>query len=123
METRRDVFQAIADPTRRKIIGILAHQSMNLNRISDNFEMSRQAVSLHIKILQECNLVSIKKHGRERICEAKLENLNEVYEWVEQYNIFWTRKLKALKHVVENTPTEPSKTLKNKPTYPPKRNK
>ncbi|GAA4274271.1 hypothetical protein GCM10022258_35670 [Aquimarina gracilis] len=96
---------------------------MNLNRISDNFEMSRQAVSLHIKILQECNLITIRKYGRERICEAKLENLNEVHQWTEQFGIFWSQKLKALKHVVEYTSTEPPKTSKNRPIDPPKRNK
>ncbi len=101
METKRDVFQAIADPTRREIIGLLAKQSMNLNSIAENFTMSRQAVSLHIKILQECNLIAIKQQGRQRICEAKLEKLNEVHEWTEQFNLFWTKKLHALKHVVE----------------------
>ncbi len=121
METRRDVFQAIADPTRREIIGMLAQQSMNLNAISENFDMSRQAVSLHVKILQECNLIAIRQQGRERICEAKLEKLNEVHQWTEQFSIFWTKKLQALKQVVENLPNMPSKTLKSKPIDSPKK--
>ncbi len=111
MEIRRDVFQAIADPTRRKIIDLLANQSLNLNAISENFNMSRQAVSLHIKILQECNLIAIKQQGRQRICEAKLEKLNEVHDWTAQYSIFWTKKLQALKHIVEaesKTASDPS---------------
>ncbi len=108
MEIKRDVFQAIADPTRRKIIGLLATQSMNLNTISENFEITRQAVSLHIKILEQCNLVSIRQEGRERICEAKLEKLNEVHQWTEQFSIFWTKKLQVLKQVVENSPKTPS---------------
>ncbi len=121
METRRDVFQAIADPTRREIIGMLAQQSMNLNAISENFDMSRQAVSLHVKILKECNLIAIRQQGRERICEAKLEKLNEVHQWTEQFSIFWTKKLQALKQVVENPPNMPSKTLKSKPIDAPKK--
>ncbi len=101
MEARRDVFQAIADPTRRKIIGLLADSSKNLNSISENFNMSRQAVSLHIKILQECDLIVVQQKGRERICEVQLEKLNEVYEWTDQFRTFWTNKLHALKKVVE----------------------
>ncbi|KIO76825.1 ArsR family transcriptional regulator [Pedobacter lusitanus] len=93
---RRDVFQAIADPTRREILNMIAHQSLNLNAVADNFEISRPAISKHIKILNECGLIAIKQQGRERICEAKLEKLNEVSEWIEQYRIFWTAKLDAL---------------------------
>ena len=96
METRRDVYQAIADPTRRSIIQLLSRGSMNLNSIADKFEVSRQAVSLHIKILNECGLVAIKKQGRERYCEAHLQKLKEVSKWTEQYSSFWTSKLDAL---------------------------
>lgn len=96
MEARRDVFQAIADPTRRQIIGMVATQSLNLNSIADNFDMSRQAISLHIKILTECGLIAIKQQGRERFCEAKLEKLNEVSIWIEQYRQFWESKLDTL---------------------------
>jgi len=63
---RRDVFQAIADPTRREIINLIAHQSLNLNSIADNFTVSRPAISKHIKILTECGLVTIKQEGRRR---------------------------------------------------------
>jgi len=93
---RRDVFQAIADPTRREILNMIAHQSLNLNAVADNFEISRPAISKHIKILTECGLIEIKQQGRERYCEAKLEKLNEVSQWVEQYRVFWTAKLDAL---------------------------
>jgi DNA-binding transcriptional ArsR family regulator len=93
---RRDVFQAIADPTRREIINMIAHQSLNLNSIADKFHISRPAVSKHIKILTECGLITIKQQGRERHCEAKLQKLNEVSGWVEQYRKFWTQKLDAL---------------------------
>ncbi len=101
MEIRRDVFQAIADPTRRKIIGMIAQQPVNVNTIAEQFDVSRQAISLHLKILSECGLLNIKQSGRERLCEAKLEKLNEVHEWVQQYHKLWTGKLKALKAFVE----------------------
>ena len=96
METRRDVFQAIADPTRRAILGVLALQSLTLNAVAQNFEISRPAISKHVKILEECGLITIKQQGRERYCEAKLDKLNEVSEWVEQYSKFWETKLDAL---------------------------
>ena len=72
MEIRRDVFQAIADPTRREIIGLLANQTLNLNAVADNFDVSRQAISLHIKILTECGLLVVKKQGRERYLQGKV---------------------------------------------------
>src|SRR6058998_1117855 len=93
---RRDVFQAIADPTRRAIIHLVARQSMNLNAVAENFDVSRPAISKHIKILTECGLIAIKKQGRDRFCEAKLEKLNEVSDWIEQYKQFWETKLDAL---------------------------
>src|SRR5579862_9494285 len=90
---RRDVFQAIADPTRRAIINAIANRSMNLNTVAEKFDVSRPAISRHIKILTQCGLVTIKQVGRERYCEAKLQKLNEVSQWVEQYSTFWTQKL------------------------------
>ncbi len=96
MEARRDVFQAIADPTRRAIIGMVAKEPVNVNTIAEQFDVSRQAISLQLKILAECGLLTIKQQGRERICEAKLEKLNEVNEWIIQYKQFWETKLDAL---------------------------
>lgn len=93
---RRDVFHAIADPTRREIINLIAHKSLNLNSVAENFDVSRPAISKHIKILMECGLLVINQQGRERYCEAKLEKLNEVSDWVEQYRKFWNAKLDAL---------------------------
>jgi DNA-binding transcriptional ArsR family regulator len=95
---RRDVFQAIADPTRREIINMLAYKSLNLNSVAENFNVSRPAISKHIKILTECGLVVINQQGRERYCEAKLDKLNEVSHWVEKYRAFWTKKLDALEN-------------------------
>jgi len=93
---RRDVFQAIADPTRRAIINMIAHQPLNVNTVTENFDVSRTAVYKHIKILTECGLIEIKQQGRERFCEAKLQKLNEVSDWVEQYRQFWNARLDSL---------------------------
>ncbi len=106
---RRDVFQAIADPTRREIINMIAHRSLNLNSVAESFQISRPAISKHIKILTECGLIVIKQKGRERYCEAKLQKLNEVSEWIEQYRIFWTKKLDALEHFLEEKTTKSNK--------------
>ncbi len=96
IEARRDVFQAIADPTRRQIINLIASQPMNLNTIAGNFGISRPAISQQIKILADCGLIVIRQQGRERICEAKLESLSEVANWVEQYRQTWERRLDKL---------------------------
>jgi DNA-binding transcriptional ArsR family regulator len=101
METRRDVFQAIADPTRRAIIHLVVNQPRNLNAIAENFDVSRQAISLHIKILTECGLITVTRQGRERYCEAKLEQLNEVSAWIDQYRMFWEAKFDSLENYLE----------------------
>ena len=93
---RRDVFQAIADPTRREIINIIAGKPLNQNSVAEKFDISRPAISKHIKILTECGLIVIKQQGRERYCEAKLQKLGEVSDWVEQYRKLWTAKLDSL---------------------------
>ncbi len=93
---RRDVFQAIADPTRRQIINMVAHKSLNLNSVAEQFEVSRPAISKHIKILTECGLVVINQKGRERFCEAKVEKLTEVSDWVEQFREMWEAKFDSL---------------------------
>lgn len=100
---RRDVFQAIADPNRRAIINLLASERLTINQIADNFDVSRPAISKHIKILTECGLVVIKPQGRERYCEARLRNLRQVSEWIEQYKKFWNSKLDALEDFLEKT--------------------
>ncbi|HEV7620926.1 MAG TPA: metalloregulator ArsR/SmtB family transcription factor [Flavisolibacter sp.] len=95
---RRDVFHAIADPTRREIINIISNQTINLNAIAENFDISRPAISKHIKILTECGLIIIKQQGRERYCEANLKSLKQVSQWTDQYRSFWTKKLDALEN-------------------------
>jgi DNA-binding transcriptional ArsR family regulator len=99
---RRDVFQAIADPTRRDIINLLAHQSMNLNAVADNFAISRPAVSKHIRILTECGLILVSKQWRERYCKANLRKLQQVAEWTAQYRQFWEKQLDSLGEFLES---------------------
>ncbi|NCI51219.1 winged helix-turn-helix transcriptional regulator [Sediminibacterium roseum] len=111
---RRDVFQAIADPTRREIINMLSHRSLNLNSVADQFDVSRPAISKHIKILTECGLVVIRQQGRERFCEARLDQLNEVSDWVEQYRSFWTAKLDSLEQYLASLQNKKKKHGKRK---------
>ena len=98
---RRDVFQAISDPTRREIIHLIAYQPLNLNTIAENFQMSRPAISQHMKVLIECGLVTVHQKGRERYCEARLDKLDEVAQWVEQYRMVWQQKHDRLDKVLE----------------------
>jgi DNA-binding transcriptional ArsR family regulator len=93
---RRDVFQAIADPSRRAILDLLANRRLTLGSIAEYFDISRPAISKHIKIPEECGLVTVTKQGRERFCEVRPEKLNEVSDWVSQYRKFWEEKLDAL---------------------------
>jgi DNA-binding transcriptional ArsR family regulator len=102
MEIRRDVFQAISDPTRRNIIQLLSQQSLNLNAVAGHFDISRPAISKHIKILTECGIVIIRLEGRERLCRTDLGKLKEVDKWLEQYRKFWNQKLDALGDFLEN---------------------
>jgi DNA-binding transcriptional ArsR family regulator len=111
---RRDVFQAIADPTRREIIHMLAQQSLNLNAVADRFDISRPAISKHIKILTECGLVTIHQQGRERLCEAKLDSLDEVSDWVHQYRQFWENKLDSLEAYLTTLQSKTKKPGKKK---------
>ena len=92
METRRDVFQAIADPTRRAILLLIAAQAMTPNAIADEFNSSRQAISKHIQILTECELVKQEKKGREIYYHVNANKINEIDKWVEQFrNILETQ--------------------------------
>jgi DNA-binding transcriptional ArsR family regulator len=93
---RRDVFQAIADPHRRAILSLLANEKLTLSGVAKHFEISRPAISKHIKILSECGLVVVRKQGRERYCEARLESLEEVSDWVEQCRSQWEQRFDRL---------------------------
>jgi len=106
MKTRRDVYQAIADPTRRAIINMVASEPHNVNAIAEKFDVSRQAISLHIQMLIDCGLLVVKQQGRERLCQAHLNQLGEVFEWVEQYRQHFERKLDALETYIEKIKKE-----------------
>jgi DNA-binding transcriptional ArsR family regulator len=101
MTMRRDVFQAIADPTRREIIQLLSKQSLNVNAVADNFDISRPAISRHVRILTECGLLVIRQQGRERYCQADLRKLKQVADWTDRYREFWIKKLDALEEFLE----------------------
>ncbi|MBI3153256.1 MAG: winged helix-turn-helix transcriptional regulator [Chloroflexi bacterium] len=103
---RRDVFQAIADPNRRAILGLLAQQRLTLNGVAENFRISRPAVSRHIKILKECGLVVVIPEGRERYCEVRFDRLNEVTDWVEQYRQLWEQRFDRLDDILEKMKKE-----------------
>ena len=113
---RRDVFQAIADPTRRAIINMVAHQTLNLNAVAEKFDISRPAISKHIKILTECGLIVIHQQGRERYCHANLKQLKQVVDWTQQFQAFWTQKLDALGAFLEKD--EQAKPLNKKSLTP-----
>ena len=111
---RRDVFQAIADPTRREILNMVAHQPLNVNTVAGNFDVSRTAIYKHMKILTECGLIVVTQQGRERYCEARLQKLNEVSNWIEQYRQFWNTKLDALEdYLYELQKPKPKTKRKN----------
>lgn len=111
---RRDVFQAIADPTRREIIHMIASQPLNMDSVAGNFSVSRTAVYKHIKILTECGLVVVRQQGRERYCEARLERLSEVSSWVEQYRKLWTARFNTLENYLKELQSKPAAPAKKK---------
>lgn len=102
MEKRRDVFQAIADPTRRDILGLIAKEPLNLNSIAENFDISRSAVSQHMKVLDESGLVLIRKKGRQRFCHIRPQKIKEVDEWLEQFRRHWEDRFRQLDQVLFN---------------------
>ncbi|MEI2738405.1 MAG: transcriptional regulator [Chitinophagaceae bacterium] len=103
---KRDVFKAIADPTHREIINMISIQSLTLNAVAEKFKISRLATQKHIKILTECSLIVIKQKGRERLCEAKLQKLNEVSNWIEQYKQFSETRQHALENYLVEIQTQ-----------------
>ena len=100
------MFQAIADPNRRAILGLLARERLTLNGVAENFRISRPAVSRHIKILRECGLVVVIPQGRERYCEAHFDKLSEVSDWLEQYRQLWEQRFGRLDDILEEMKKE-----------------
>lgn len=114
MIARRDVYQAIADPTRRDIIHLLAGKPHNLNSVVSEFDVSRPAIAKHLRILTECGLVEVRQDGREKFFEARLSRLKEVSDWTDQYRVFWTKKLDALGRFLERSTDKPAKRKNSK---------
>lgn len=102
MDTRRDVFQAIADPTRRAIIALIALQAMTPNAIADNFNTSRQSVSKHLRILAECELIKQEQQGREIYYSLKIEKMKEIDSWLTQFREIWETQFNQLDQVLLN---------------------
>ena len=93
---RRDIFQGIADPTRRAIIALIALQAMTPNAIAENFNTTRQAVSKHLRILTECELLKQEQHGREIFYSLEIEKMKEIDHWLEQYRRIWETRFNQL---------------------------
>jgi DNA-binding transcriptional ArsR family regulator len=98
---KRDVFQAIADPTRRAIIALIALQAMTPNAIAEHFDTSRQAVSKHLRVLTECELVQQEQRGREIYYSLEIEKMKEIDEWLEQYRKIWETRFDQLGEVLD----------------------
>lgn len=95
-ETRRDIYQAIADPTRRAIIGLIALQAMTPNAIAEHFDSSRQAISKHLQILTECRLVKQQQKGREIYYKLQVTKMKEIDQWLEQFRAIWENRFNEL---------------------------
>ena len=97
---RLDIFQAIADPTRRAILTLIALQAMTPNAIADNFHTTRQAVSKHLRILTECNLVKQEQQGREIYYSLEIEKMKEIDKWLEQFRKIWEARFNQLDNLL-----------------------
>jgi len=97
---RRDIFQAIADPTRRALIALIALQAMTPNALAEHFDISRQAVSKHLRILTECELVTQEQKGREIYYSLEIEKMKEIDKWLEQYRKIWETRLNQLEDLL-----------------------
>ena len=110
---RRDIFQAIADPSRRAIISLIAVQAMTPNAIAEHFETSRQAVSKHLRILTECELISQKQKGREIFYQLELDKMKEIDQWLSQFKAIWENRFNELDTILVNLK---NKKDENEPT-------
>lgn len=103
---RRDVFHAVADPTRRAIITLIAQKAMTPNAIAEHFDTSRQAVSKHLRILSECMLLNQKQQGREIYYQLEVKKMREIDQWLDQFRALWEKRFNQLDTVLA--------TMKNK---------
>jgi DNA-binding transcriptional ArsR family regulator len=112
MEIRRDVFQAIADPTRREIIGLIAKKPMTPNNVANSFNISRQAISKHIQILTECGLLSLNIQGRDYYYTIQPKKLAEVKDWLEPFRKMWEDRFDAIDNLLSELQTKKAKRKK-----------
>lgn len=106
---RRDVFQAIADPTRREIISMVMDYPKNLNSIAENFEMSRPAISQHIKLLEECGIITIEQKGRERFVYVQPRKMKEIDDWLQPFRKLWEERFDRLDNLLEQMKKDQNK--------------
>jgi DNA-binding transcriptional ArsR family regulator len=97
-----DAFQVIADPSRRQMLVMLSKDNMTINALAENFDMSRPAVSKHVKILYNAGFITIKDIGRERYCTLKQDGFNELQDFIDYFDKFWSTKLKKLQTLLDN---------------------
>ena len=100
--SRRDVFQAIADPTRREILELVAQEPLSINAIAKKFDVSRPAISKHIKILHECGMIHFEQQGRERYCFIVPQNLLPAFIWIEKYKSLWESRIDNFEIYINN---------------------
>lgn len=105
---RRDIFQAIADPTRRAILVLIASQALTAGAIADHFETTRQAVSKHLKILTECELLVQDQRGREIYYQLEVDKMKEIDRWLDQFRRIWESRFEQLDHVLDNMKSKKS---------------
>ena len=101
-QPRLDAFQVIADPSRRHILHLLSKDSLTINSLAENFDMSRPAVSKHIKILNSAGFISIEDIGRERHCMLKPDGFNQLQGWLDYFDGFWKTRMKKLETILNN---------------------
>ncbi len=112
MEIRRDVFQAIADPTRRAILALVALQAMTPGAIAGNFDSSRQTISKHIQILTECELLKQTQSGREMYYQFNPKKMKEVADWIEPYRKLWEGRFTAMGDLLNEMQTKKTRSKK-----------
>lgn len=108
-DMRRDVFQAIADPVRRDIIQLLSTQELSINEVAEKFEISRPAISKHLKILKECGLIDFNQVGRERRCIIRPQELIPAFLWIKQYNSLWEDRIDSFENYINELQTKKNK--------------
>jgi DNA-binding transcriptional ArsR family regulator len=103
---RLDAFQVVADPSRRQILYLLSKDSLTINSLAENFDMSRPAVSKHVKVLYNAGFISIEDVGRERRCALKQDGFKDLEKWLEYFDAFWSSKLKKLENLLNDKTTK-----------------